>query len=90
MSFESVGNSKPGIVVALPRSKDFTSFNKCERRFKWLETIFNFIEDHKDHSHIDKSVPTWFICHLYSHFPHDFVCAAIEKGLHVRHVINGI
>ena len=28
MSFNSVGNSKPGIVVAIPRSKDYLSFNR--------------------------------------------------------------
>ena len=90
MEFVHLGNSKPGIVVAVPRSKDYDSFNKNERRFKWLETIMEYLKFHQDSTVSKESVVTWFVCYISSKFPHDFVQVASEKGLHIRQIMSSV
>ena len=90
MDFTYLENSKPGIAVDIPRSKDFISFNKSERWFKMVRNNFQLHTQTQRPYHFGGKCP--YIVYLISlfHFLCDFVCVAIEKELHVRLVKNSV
>lgn len=90
MHFTYTGNDKPGIVIPIPRSKDYNSFSKSERKYNWIEQIMQFVIN-KKHCTVDgEDVAVWLLRHLYLSCPNQFVNVAIEKGLHVRQVMNEV
>ena len=69
MAFTHVGNDKPGLVVPIPKSKNNVSFNKNQKRHKWLEQIFQFMIESKNSTIVESDVAEWLLCHLHTSCP---------------------
>ena len=87
MTFTHTGNAKPGIVIPIPISKNYTTFDKNTRKYKWLESILHFIQTNVKKAD-DTYVPTWLVRHVYKSFPHLFVQVAVENGLYITQSMN--
>ena len=90
MSFTYPGNCKPGIAIVIPKSKDYNSFDKSQRRLGWLKKIFDFISGHKHSTLSNEDSSTWLLQYLYKEFPQQFIKISIEKGLVISQQMNEI
>ena len=90
MEFTYVGNNKPGLVVPIPKSKDYVSFNKNERRYKWIEQVFQFMMKNKNCTIEESDVAIWLLRHIHHICPQEFIQIAIEKGLHIRQTMTTV
>ena len=71
--------SKPGILIPIPTAKNWTMYEKNERREKWMDKNFEFISRDKENACY------WMMKCLYKKSPHIFIKVAIEVGIHVVH-----
>ena len=91
MRFKYSGNCKQAMLVSIPRAKNYYTFEKNERRERWLALIMNFIgETHKKIDTNGNTVLFWLLKDIYKHYPKVFVQSAIDVGLHVVHKMTHI
>ena len=60
-----VQNDKPGLVIPIPRSKDYKSFSKNERIHNWIEQNLKFVMNNKHSTVEGEDVAVWLLRHLY-------------------------
>ena len=80
------GNDRPGLLVPIPKAKTYETFDKMERRNKWLENSLLFLN--KDNKEDDTHY--WLLKHLYKKSPHIFIKIATELGLVICHKMTDI
>ena len=91
MSFKHTGNSKPAMLVSIPRAKNYVTYEKNERREKWLARIIKFISDtNKDDNSSDDNVVSWVLKDVRKYYPKIFVQSAIDAGLHVIQKMSAV
>ena len=83
MKFTYAGNGKEGFVVPIPKAKNYATYEKNERRDKWLTKIIEYLKTHSDDKCNDDDVCLWLLKDLNKHHPKKFVRSAINAGLHV-------
>ena len=90
MTFHYVGNNKPGLVVTVPKSKDYGNFNKNQRKYKWVEQIFGFLDQSTNSTLVESDAALWMIRHLYSSCHHQFVKVVLEKGFCIKQQMTSV
>ena len=62
LCFKHAGNSKPAMLISIPKAKNYLTFEKNERREKWLGNILNFISNTCKDTEVDKdTVVSWLL-----------------------------
>ena len=82
------GNDKPGILIPIPRAKNYTTFDKNERQQHWFESIISFIDSHNNTSRDD--IIYWMLKHLYKKWPHVLVKLATDVGMVIVNKMSDI
>ena len=91
LAFHHVGNNKPAILVSIPKANNYATFEKNERKQKWLESIITFVSQNNKNTNTSPSVVcSWLLRDLYKYYPEEFISSAINNGLHVVHKMNAI
>ena len=75
-------NSKPGILVSIPNAKNYSTYEKNERREKWIESIFDFINNDESPTQVNDAC-YWMLKCVYKKHPGTFVTVARDVGIHV-------
>ena len=92
LTFEYVGNCKPGRLVAIPVAKNRQSFMKTAKMVKWVEQILEHIKATSSNT-IDSDLPDgaattsheaaeWLLEYLSKSCEESFIAVANEIGLH--------
>ena len=79
LEFTHRGNNRKGLLISIPRAKTYESYDKNERRQKWLESIFCFLTSHNNFT-FDKCFQ-WMLKNVYKKHPHIFIKFATDIGL---------
>ena len=80
MNFTS-RNGQPGLVIAIPKAKNYETYEKNERINRWIRKILEYLKLHSDEKNSDK-VCTWLLKVMYKNYPATFVKSAVDFGLH--------
>ena len=78
-------NSKPEFLVPIPNAKNFTTFEKNERREKWIESCFAFINS----DNVEKAC-YWMLKCIYKKYPQIFVKLARDVGIHIVNEMSSV
>ena len=88
MRFTYAGNGKPGFLVPIPRAKNYETFERSERRDKWLDKIVGFlVECNKEKI---EDVYSWLLRYIYEKQPKIFVDNAVQLRLHVSQKMDHV
>ena len=77
LNFVHRGNDRPGLLIPVPKSKNYDTFDKMQRKEKWLENALNFLNTNDDKD----DTTYWLLKHVYKNFPHVFIKMASDQGL---------
>ena len=78
LNFIHRGNDKPGRLVAIPKSKNYVSFDRTQRRTKWLDNVVHSISDKNNNP---DETWYWMMREVYKHRPHVVIHSAKQLGL---------
>ena len=87
MTFIHRGNDRPGLLVAIPKAKNYVTFDKNERKNKWLEEIMHFIDNEKSNH---DEIWYWLLKQIYKKKPHVLIKMATDVGLVICHKMTDI
>ena len=77
INFYHQGNCKPGVLVSIPRAINYETYEKNERKQKWLESIINFVcNNNKKMNASPDQVCSWILRDLHKYYPHNFTQTA--------------
>ena len=79
LEFTHRGNNRKGLLISIPRAKTYESYDKNEKRQKWLESIFCFLTSHNNFT-FDECFQ-WMLKNVYKKHPHIFIKFATDIGL---------
>ena len=86
LNFIHRGNDRPGLLVAIPKTKNYDVFDQMERREKWLENALNFINSNHN---IDDTL-YWLLQYVYKKSPHVVIKLATDIGLVICHKMSDV
>ena len=90
LKFTHVGNSKPGVLVQVPKASSYNSYNRNERRSKWLDKALDFISKNSTNNSSVQDVTSWLLRDVHKKFPSTFLKVATDLGLHVVQTMTKI
>ena len=90
LNFTHLGNSKPGVLIQIPKASTYDSYNRNERRNHWLEKSLNFIANHSNNKSSFEEVTSWLLRDVHKKYPTTFLKVATDLGLHVVQTMNSI
>ena len=77
LNFVHRGNDRPGLLIPVPKSKNYETFDRMQRKEKWLEHALEFLN-----KNFSEDVTTyWLFKHVHKKFPHVFIKMASDLGL---------
>ena len=77
--------------MSIPRAKNYDTYEKNERRVKWLDIIISFIANNATNatnSTSIKEVCSWVLRDIYKKYPSVFLKVATDVGLNIAHKMN--
>ena len=77
INFIHRGNDRPGLLVAIPKAKTYSTFEKMQRTENWLDQIMEFFNNNNT---TDDNF-YWILCHIYKKAPHVLVKFSSNIGL---------
>ena len=78
LSFNYRGNDRPGLLIAVPKAKNYVTFDKNERTNKWLEEMMQFVKIDGEDS---DEIWYWLLKQIYKKKPHVLIKMASDLGL---------
>ena len=91
MHFSHLGNGKPGLLVQIPRAKNFLTYEKNKRKEHWLEACIQFIATNTTSSSNSlDNVTAWLLKVIHKNNRNTFLNVATQMGLHVVQKMNSI
>ena len=90
LRFVHVGNNKPAMLVSIPRAKNYRTYEKNERREKWLDSILKFVAKSNKDDTSPSTVCSWLLQDIHKYYPSVFVEIAVQSGLHVIHKMTAV
>ena len=78
------------MLVSIPRAKNYRTYEKNERREKWLDSILKFVAKSNKDDTSPSTVCSWLLQDIHKYYPSVFVEIAVQSGLHVIHKMTAV
>ena len=89
IQFTHLGNNRPGMLISIPVSKNYSTFDKIQRKRKWINSIIEFIIKTHLHNTPDQ-VSYWLLKSLEKRSHHIFMKLASELGLNIINKMSSV
>ena len=78
------------MLVSIPCAKNYHTYEKNERREKWLDSILKFVAKSNKNDTSPSTVCSWFLQEIHKHCLSVFIETAVKSGLHVIHKMTAV